>query len=209
MFLRTSEGMHGTCRFSAAVSWMLLLIELGSIIFSRFDWKSPVWRRCDFTPTFAQRAWLFLHCGCIFAITDEKMFFGTVFYSNLELFLGMLLVLVPDWDSVLLLIPSLCHRSPGARLERCEELHHWQMVHMGQPVSDWREKETGGGRGGWKEEWSGQASSRLWFMKMLAVAIFRCWSSGLSLHSDSQLLAKAAAFAHIVRCCSVLIQVQG
>lgn len=33
MFLRTSEDMHSTCRFSTAVTWMLLLIELGSTIF--------------------------------------------------------------------------------------------------------------------------------------------------------------------------------
>ena len=76
MFLWTSEGMHSTCRFSAVVSWTLLLIELGRIIFSKFYWKSPVWRQCDFTPTFAQIAWLFLCCICIFTITDNKMFFG-------------------------------------------------------------------------------------------------------------------------------------
>lgn len=55
MFLRTTRGTRSTCRFSAVVSWMELLIDFGSTIFSRIYWKSPKWGWCVFTSTFWSR----------------------------------------------------------------------------------------------------------------------------------------------------------
>lgn len=51
MFLRTARGTRSTCRFCAVVSWMEILIDFGSAIFSRTCWKSPGWGWCDVTPT--------------------------------------------------------------------------------------------------------------------------------------------------------------
>lgn len=39
MFLWTTRGTCSTCRFSAVVSWVELLIDFGSTIFSRIYWK--------------------------------------------------------------------------------------------------------------------------------------------------------------------------
>lgn len=39
MFLRTTRGTRSPCRFGAVVSWMEILIDSGSAIFSRTCWK--------------------------------------------------------------------------------------------------------------------------------------------------------------------------
>lgn len=51
MFLRTTRGTRSTCRFCAVVSWMEILIDFGSTIFSRTCWKCPKWGWFNFTYT--------------------------------------------------------------------------------------------------------------------------------------------------------------
>lgn len=200
MFLRTSEGMHSTCRFSAAVSWMLLLKELGSTIFSRSLLEmSSVEVVCFHThlcPNSSVISVVWCWDKKIHIFNNrwqnylQKMLF-LMFYSNLVLVFGML-VLVPDTEHVL--IPSrhcaIDLQGPDWRGVRSGVTDRW-FIWVNLSLTGGK---TGGG-GGYRRN---EAPSTLNY-KHSGWMLDSC--SGLSLQSDSQMLAQTASSINIVRCC--------